>query len=315
MSDLGPNPAQKDAEGAAPHVASRSRRVARAVGGVLGLMLLGLALWWIWRDQEALSRAWAAARAAPPWVVAALLILPLLSWALTSALFWTLTRPYGRVPAGEMLALIGASWLLNALPLRPGMVGRVAYLKAARGVAVRDSVRVGIVASIMTGLSAGLLAAAALVLARVNAPCAWAAPVTVLAIPAGLASVWVVARRRETAAARRAAHWSGALALRVLDMGVMALRLYLAFVLIGQAVTPAQAVWFAGPAQVAGLLPMHVGVQEWAVGLLAPTVSVGITAALANRAADLLVSICVGSTCLLWLWRRAPGLSRRDPTA
>lgn len=300
---------------AAPLVASRSRRLTQAAGGILGLVLLGLALWWIARDREALAAAWAAAREAPPWLVAALLVLPLLSWVLTSALFWTLTRPYGRVPAGEMLALIGASWLLNALPLRPGMVGRVAYLKAARGIAVRDSVRVGIVASVMTAISAVLLALAALLLARLNAPCAWAAPITVLAIPAALASVWVLARRRETATARRASHWSGALALRVLDMGVMALRLFLAFALIAQAVTPAQAVWFAGPAQVAGLLPMHVGVQEWAVGLLAPTVSVGITAALANRAADLLVSTCVGSSCLLWLWRRAPGLSRRDPTA
>jgi hypothetical protein len=289
----------------------------RLGGAIAGAALLALALWWVLRDGTALRQAWTASRAAPAWQLALLLGLPLVSWLLTGVIFWLLTakwRGFGHVRPPEMMALVGASWLLNLLPLRPGMVGRVAYLKAVRGVPIRESVVVGIAAAACTAISAVLLAiSAAWIMHTGLDACPWATPTLVLSPAALLAGVALVARRTRGERGVRAAAMASTLAFRIIDMGLMGARLMIAFAVIGKPIGAGQGLWLAGPAQAVGLLPIHLGAQEWAVGLLAATASAGITAALANRLADTLVSIFVGSICLLWLWRRAPGLSPTRP--
>ncbi len=308
-----------DAEVAGSTAHAATRRWVRIGGSVAGVVLLALAIWWVGRDGAALRQAWDAARAAPVWLAALLFGLPLVSWGLTGTIFWLLTakwRGFESVRPGEMLALIGASWLLNGLPMRPGMVGRVAYLKAVRAVPIRESVLVGIAAAGCTAISALVLAlVAAWVIGAGLDTCPWATPTLVLAPAAALAGVALVAKRLRTSGARgeRLAALAGALALRIIDMGLMGTRLMIAFAIIGKPIGAGQGLWLAGPAQAVGLLPVHLGVQEWAVGLLAATASAGIMAALANRLADTLVSIAVGTTSLLWLWRRARVLPDAAP--
>src|SRR6185369_17669967 len=117
-----------DPSGGVPPIPSRgavAARWTRIVGFALGIVLLATAFWVLFQHREDLSRCWQAAYAAPAWLVHATLLLPLVNWLLTSLIFWALTRRVGRVGYREMCMLIGSAWLLNMLPLKPGLFGRI----------------------------------------------------------------------------------------------------------------------------------------------------------------------------------------------
>ncbi len=279
---------------------------ARAAFSIAGFALLALAVWSVAREHQATADAWAAARAASPWLVAALLVAPLLSWVLTGVMFHVLTARFGAVSRGEMLALIGATWLLNYAPMRPGLVGRVAYLKAVRGISIRSSIRVGVEGAACTLTSALVVAGVALAarLAGLAGPGQLAVLAGLGLVAAALFALGVVTMPRlASVRGRGAAALTAAFALRLVDMLLLAARLWGAHHLIGKAIEPAAAAWLAGPAQIAGLLPVQVGVQEWAIGLFSSALATGVAAAIVNRAADLAVCVPVGSCSLLWLWR------------
>ena len=270
----------------------------------LGVALLACALTAIWRDRALLESALASARGAPRWMPATLVALPLISWACTSLLFLVLTRRYGRVRASEMLVLIGAAWLLNYLPLRPGMVGRVAYHKAVNHIAIRDSARVVIQAVVCTAIAAFLLAAAAGVSG--NGTDAWPLLLPLLV----LLPLALVARARYTdpwspARLPRAAALLLAIAIRYVDMTLWAARYWLAFSIIGSPLPFAQAALVAAVAQVAMAAPVALGVREWVVGLFSAVTVVGLAADVLNRAAEIAGAIPVGLASIAWLAAKA----------
>ncbi|MGQ0629397.1 MAG: hypothetical protein ACT4PL_15025 [Phycisphaerales bacterium] len=229
-------------------------------------------------------------------------LFPLGNWLLTGLMFHVLTRHFGQVGRGEMMALIGASWLLNYLPLQPGLIGRVAYHRAVNGIPVRSSLMVILAAFGCTFGAAGMMVGAVL------AAGAFAAQVvTMLSVPpvllGGAAVVcWILAPR--------GAAWRLLTAglLRFLDMSLAAARYSVVFAALGATLPEGGAAKVAAAAQVAMLPPLPFGLREWTVhavgsGLLG-TGAPGLTADLANRALELAVALPVGLVSSAWLYRR-----------
>jgi hypothetical protein len=276
----------------------------------VGLALLAGAVFVVVRDRESIERALSHASRAPWWMFVLLLGLPVLNWLLSSAMFTILTRRFGDVRFGEMLWLIGASWLLNYLPLRPGLVARVAYLKAVHGVRLIDSGRIGIEAAACTVASAGIVALLALLERTMGM---WPSAIINAALLAMGLSLVIDASRQtsQSAASPQSRVYAAALGLRVADMLVQGLRIRLAFDVIGVPIQTPDALLLAGPAQIVSLTPIQLGAVEFTVGLLARQTHDGVTAALLNRAADMLVAVPVGVTALAWLYRRRARPQRR----
>lgn len=236
--------------------------------------------------------------------------LPLLNLAISAGVFWVLTRRFGRVAYSEMCALIGAAWLLNYLPMRPGLVGRVAYHKAVNGIPVAQGARV-VGESIACSAVASLGAVGwSVVAARRPEWAGWLGVVPVVVI-VGLGVAGAVAPLRTWGAV------CGAMALRIADLIVWTLRYWVVFAIADSPVTMAQAAAVAAVSQVAMSVPLvgnGLGLREWAVGLLRASLpawygvgaasSAGLTADLVNRAAELLVAVPVGLLCAAAVTRR-----------
>ena len=108
----------------------------------LGTALVVAAVVAVARQGAGLTGVVDALRTSPSWLVALLLALPFLNWLCSAASFHVLTNRYGKVGAVEMGAVIGSAWLLNYLPMRPGLVGRVAYHKKVNNIPIGASVQV-----------------------------------------------------------------------------------------------------------------------------------------------------------------------------
>lgn len=287
----------------------------RVVGAVVGVLLLGAAVWAVWSRGSVVENAWATMREAPAWLVVAALALPLASWLLTSGAFWLLSRRYAPVPMSDMTLLIGAAWLLNHLPLRPGMVGRVAFHKKYHGMAIGDSVRVMIAAMACSGVSLAMLLLAAVGVSRVEGML-----LTVVCLVGPTAVVGTVA---VCARAIGKSWWreAAALGVRSLDMLAWVGRYAIVFTLVGQEVSVERLVIVAAVCQVAMLVPLTgngVGLREWAVGLTLAAMAgsaaavdareqaaaIGLAADLLNRAAETVLAVPVGLVCSWVLARK-----------
>ena len=293
----------------------------RKLGGfIVGLLLVAGAIWALRGNTDGFRGAWERT-IQRWWSLPVLLGLPLLNWALVSATFYVLTkrdaqrRP--RVSLGEMSALIGASALANYLPLKPGLLGRVAYHKSVNAIPVVESAGV-IFANVMSGCSACVLVLGVGVtgVAAQRGMGAWGLLAT-MSLPALACAL--VAWRSDNRDSRRA-RWSLAILLRYLDTLVWAVRYVVVFELVGLHISPAQAALFAGVSNVASLVPIAgngLGLREWAIGLVAPLLpgwliaggtraatSDGLTADLINRLSELVVTIPLGIACGVWVARR-----------
>ena len=151
------------AEDARPDdVPTPQKRRWQIVGYAVGVLLFALAIGAVITQREVFSEAMSNVGGAPVWLISLVFILPLLNWLVVSVSLWMLTNAYGRVGLWEMTALIANAWLLNYLPLRPGMAGRITYHKLVNRIRVRDSAKVVLQATAMTGISIVLLSAMAL---------------------------------------------------------------------------------------------------------------------------------------------------------
>lgn len=284
--------------------------VRRWIGAVVGLLLLLAAVRVVWSQSAVLDHALAAIRHAPLWLVAATFALPLVSWLATSATFWLLSNRYAPVPAKDMTLLIGAAWLLNHLPLRPGMVGRIAYHKKFHGMAVRDAVRVMLAAMLLSAISLALLLGVGAAVSRLHSTASQVAILLIPTIGAGLVSV--VARAMQRPWWREVA----ALCTRSIDMLAWVGRYAIVFVLVGRPLSIEHVVAIAAVCQVAMVVPVTgngVGLREWAVGLTAAAVSaagtreeaaaLGLAADLVNRAAETILAVPIGVICSTLLAR------------
>lgn len=298
----------------------RSKRTRRIAGFALGMLLLAGAGWVLYSQRDAVERAWGSAREAPWWLVALALVLPLCNWLLISLSFWTMMRKYGRIGYGEMSQAIGAAWLLNYLPLRAGMVGRIAYHRAVNRISVGDSLRV-MVANMAIGAVAVL---AVLGISVAMGPRASAAQwgLALMGPLLGIAGARAVLARRGKA-------WAAdVMLIRYLDMMVWVARYAVVFAIVGAPITLAGAVAVAAACQAALIVPFignGLGLREWAVGLTAAalpvgalsvsgelTTATGLMADVVNRAAELAVAVPVGQWCL---WKLGARVRKSKRTA
>jgi hypothetical protein len=283
----------------------RAPRWRTLLGFAVGAALLGTAAWVVWRDRGTLTQSWHAARAAPSWNVAILLVLPWVSWTLTSLMYWRLMFKGGRarVGLGEMHAVLGAAWLMNYLPARPGMFGRLAYHKLVNQIPLAESIAASI-GAVACGVGAVLLLMSVSIAAHLNALNGASVGVA-LALPAiVLAIVGAGARTREPIA--RAA-W--ALFARYLDVLSWLARYVLLFSILDRPLTLAEGVAFTALSQAAAMVPLvgnGLGVREWASGLMGPALpswmraddalarSLVLSTELLHRGVELLACLPVG---------------------
>jgi len=283
---------------------------------LVGMGLSSLAVWFATRGDGggALLSGWEAARAAPWTIKAAALLLPVANWILTSLVFLTLTRAHGRVGAVEMGALIGAAGLYNYMPLRPGLIGRVAYHRAINDIPVMSSVRVLATTIALSGAGVMLLIVSSLGAARLGTHAQQAAVIAAPILITGVLAWYARSRGLET--------WrlGAALVLRYVDLLVWTARYTVVFALIGRPLDGAQAAAIAAVSQVASVIPLAgngLGLREWAVawcaaslpawytaGPAAPSTGVGLSADLLHRAAELPAAFAIGLLSTAWLSRR-----------
>lgn len=307
-----------------------------------GIVLLLVAVYLVVRQQDLLSNAWSSLKAAPAWQIAAVVLLPLTNWFITSLLFYTLTRHSTKVRLGEMTALIGSAWLLNIIPGRPGLMGRVAYHTVVNHMPVKDSVKVivvGIVANAVAVALALVLIGAAFLAGQMLPPqlAADATPkFLIMGAAVTLALLISVAwyqrgggGRQNTKAPVAAWRFAFAVAMRYADYLVWVTRYWLAFKVIGLEITLTEAAGIAVVSQIVQLSPVQLGPREWAVGLAgaflpslkqtAATASTartatGLTADLLNRAAELVVQLPVGLVCTWWVFRELKRAKQSPPS-
>ena len=172
----------------------RASRTTRLIASGVGLALFAAAVWVVasrWTDFASALREATHARW---WTLPALVILPWISCALATGMYHQLLNrddpAAPRVRYGEGLAVIACTWLMNYLPARPGMFGRLAYHKIVNHMPLRHSISMSIVAVTCAGVSVALLVLVALsVHALQGAPIAiaFALPLpAVLMVVAGL---------------------------------------------------------------------------------------------------------------------------------
>ncbi|GJM19927.1 MAG: hypothetical protein DHS20C14_21400 [Phycisphaeraceae bacterium] len=273
----------------------RAARVRAGIGFALALVLIGAAVYAVVSSRaqivEAFDRIWPA----PAWLVVTLLVVPAMSWLASAGALWSLTRRFGRVAPGEMTALVGSSWLLNYLPLKPGLVGRLAYHKRVNGIPIRKSARVLVESVGLTAIAGALVLAIGLAtrawpvhvgieIALVTAPAVLLGAACLIR-PPGASGGWLLL----------------AMLFRYLDMLVWIARYWAIFYALDRPIGLDECVLIASASQLSVIVPITgngLGVREWAVGLTAAAVGgdlqIALAADLVNRVAEILVAVPIG---------------------
>lgn len=293
----------------APQISPRRSLLRRRVGFVLGIALLCAAAFYFIADPDEFSRFIRQIRHAPLWAIVVVLCGPLLNWVFVSQCLWALNRRHGEVERREMLALVASAWLLNHLPMRPGLVGRIGYHAKVNRIRIRDSVE----ASVWSLVHAIIANAVGLLLALLVAPGVGIARFAlILSTPAiGLVVMAMLAQTKsgQLGLMIRGLMW------RYLDLLVWMIRYAAAFAMLGVEITPVQIALVTAVSQAAQVIPITgggIGFREWGVGLAAtmtPGVQVvdmrtAIGADLINRVAETLIVIPLGLVCTTVVARR-----------
>lgn len=319
-ADASPDPpAEAGPATSAPNsvAALRSGSLARkAVGFILGLVLLGAAAWVAIAHESTLRAALHEARHAPAWLIALALGLPVANWLITSAVFVILNAPYARVPARETAALVAIAGALNYLPMRPGMLGRVAYHKKYHGIGVGVSAKIIVLSVILNAIALGVLVLTALALQGMPVA-VWAVVCagTLLALFAGALAARASSRPIQ-------ARLLAVLALKYADSLVWGARYAAVFALAGNPISLPEAVAFACVSQAASTVPLAgngLGLREWGVGLLASLLpsaraagegwdaaAVGLSADLVHRGLEVVVALALAAVAGALLMRSKP---------
>lgn len=290
--------------------ASGARRtLTRRVGFVLGLGLLVAAAIYLITDPTAMREFAERIRHAPLWATLLVLLGPVLNWVFVSQCLWALNRRHGQVERSEMLMLVGSAWLLNHLPMRPGMVGRIGYHAKVNKIRVRDSVE----ASVWSMVHAAIANAIGLGLTLLMSPSIGIIQLTLLlCVPLGVLLVLAVlaeTKSDQLGLMMRALLW------RYADLLVWMLRYAAAFAMLGVQITPVQIALVTAVSQIAQVIPITgggLGFREWGVGLTASmtpgTQGIGMRTAVGadviNRIAETIIVIPVGLICTALVARR-----------
>jgi hypothetical protein len=272
----------------------------KAVGWIVGALLLAFA---VLVAVDALPRTMellAGVERPDPWKLTLLPALVLCNLLLTGEIFHLLARRFVRITRLEDLAVVSALTLANYLPFRPGIFMRVGYFKGRHEVPVGSTVRV-------LAEAYGTTVACVLIL-LVLVP-------SFDALSFGVAWAWVAGFATVTlgmAFGRLRLHARICL-IRMVELLLWAIRLHIAFALIGEPIdfAVATAVSLAGMSvQMIPLFGNGLGLREWATGLLAGLLAgtplgVALAAELLVRAAELLVVVPCGIIATGWLARHS----------
>ncbi len=290
---------------------TRRRFILRLAGLGAGVVLFAGAAVYVAQDRAMVSQAIDSLRQASVLSVVALIGCVLANILLTGLLFSTLMSRYGRVGVIEMQALMAATTLLNYLPARPGLFGRVAYHRLVNGIAVRDAAKVIVGAIVLTMFMVGAMLGALGLGMVTNASALWGAGAIAIVPAVGLID-------------RRFRWIATAVLIRWLDVLVWAARYLLVFEIMGRPIGFDAALALAVISILASMVPFlsnGLGLREWGVGYAAPILAdeFGKSAALTNAAslaADIVhrgieiifVAAC-GGLGLVYLSARKRGLN------
>lgn len=274
----------------------------RRFGFVTGLVLLCAAAVYVLADPSQIGAFAQQVRHAPLWAAALVILGPILNLVFVSQCLWALNRRHGEIARTEMLALVGSAWLLNHLPMRPGLVGRIGYHAKVNKIRVRDSVE----ASIWSVVHAAIANAVALGLAVLLDPQIGIGQLTlVMLIPVGmliLLCVLAETKSDQLGLMMRGLMW------RYADLLVWMLRYAAAFAILGVQITPVQIALITAVSQIAQIIPITgggLGFREWGVGLTATltkgtqeiAMRTAVGADVINRIAETIIVIPVGLIC------------------
>jgi hypothetical protein len=328
---------------AGPEARGRWSRALRAAAWVLGLAMLIAAVVAVVRERAVFDGAMEQARSASIAVLTLLVVMPLVNWLLTAGLFAVLMRRQcavsgsaGRVGFSEMVALVGSAWLLNLLPLKPGLVGRIAYHKMINGIDVRDSVAAQVWSVVCTLAAVTVFVAVQALVAVVAEPGdagsvrGWMGFITATVAPvAGLVALASVIAARSGGRGPATAMLVLGVSLRLADVLVWAMRLALVFVVLGTPLPPTVLAAVVAAMMLANLLPIPIGAMEWmaggAVAVLAMSgaagvaglttqqaLALGLAAGVLSRAAELVVAVPIGLVCSMLVARRLAARNARS---
>jgi uncharacterized membrane protein YbhN (UPF0104 family) len=294
----------------------------RVISWLVGVALIALAVWAATRAGASITSVWATITAAPKRELVLLLLLIAATPITTSLMFWVLQRRYTRLGLGENTVLIVSAWLLNFLPLAPGLVGRLAYLKAVHGTPIGHSARAIIWANVLSVVAAlGMLALVALCAAAFPAsPLVLAGVVFAPSLLLG-ALAWYAKIKRPQPDPEV---WRvvAALAIRYAELHLWAARYWALFEVMNTPIAWGGALALSGVAGLAMLFPLApngLGLREWAVGLVAPllptslvyavglSASVGLSADLVHRGCEVLLAVPMGMVATMWVGARLRG--------
>jgi hypothetical protein len=300
-------------------------RGARAAGSVVGIVLFVAAAWVAWGQRGVVMQAYGDIGHASWLVVAALLLLPVVGWSLTALMYFFLMNRAGLAREGvrcglrEMHVLLGAAWMLNYAPARPGMFARIAYHVGVNRFAGAHVVAASFVAILCGGVALVLLSGVCWAAQAQH----WSTPVVVagLCAPAAvlaLAAWWMrpgeTQEQDSTALGKvRVPAWRllAATGARYLDCLCWLARYACVFHVLRVELSPTQLAAITVISQASALVPFvgaGLGVREWAIGLLGPMLptaggtmlvkATGIAGDVINRAAEVLAAVAVGVPCM-----------------
>lgn len=277
----------------------RGRRwfLIRVMAMAVGVLMLAGAVVLVWTQHDRLTSALEAMSQPRAGPIVILLISMLATLVVTGFQFQLLLARH-RVPVMEMQGLISGSALLNFLPLKAGLLGRIAYHQVVHGIRPMETARAMILAR-GAGLLAIALTAISLFFRDLFEGPLWAWAL----IPAALPGWFVLLLFTRTAGL--------VVLLKYVDLLLMAVRYQCAFSLMAEPIGFDVCMALAAIGMLAGTIPFltgGLGLREWLVGWLTAVLvalpaalEIGLLADLVNRATELIVLIPVGGAAVLWL--------------
>ena len=279
------------------------RRIVRIAAFIVALALLVAAVVAILRSAPTIEQVRAAVVHPDPIKVLLCVAALLVNLIACGGIFHALLARFGRIGRFEMVQLIATSSVLNYLPLRPGLVGRIAHQDVVNGIPLRRSA--------VSVVEAGIVCAFSIVwLAGAVAVAQWSGMHLLGWIMAAMPSLgWCARRSADPTTAQRLLN---SLAWRQVDLLAWGTRYWAVFGLLGVSLSPldcARAVCIGGAANLVPFIGNGLGIREWAIGLAGERMAlwstdVGLAAELLNRAADIAVAVPIGIICAVPIGRR-----------
>ncbi len=270
-----------------------------------GLVLMALAV--IYAVKDADLSIWLQL---DPAEMLLLVIAVMLNVALTGLLLWRVTLVFDACPSVGpimMLRLTAISALLNYLPLpRFGLLGRAGFLKWKHALPLRQSAYILAIILVLAVVVLGSVCLVLITMSDFQAVIRWAVCLVIVGLFGSITS-WIV---RLTLNRRVAYGWSWAV-LRSLDLIVAAVRIWLAFRMVGQPLEFDHAVLIVSLSlfvKLSGVTPNGLGLSEWLVALTAGYLTpiepaAAAAAAVVDRFAEVMgVSILAAISCRRFPW-------------